>query len=102
MKLTPKQINALKAARDKGGAQYLPNDGGGRFAMFKRLAAAGLIEPIAPFPITPEGAAELVLIEEEKLAKDYRRGAPWAVKKMKIRLTNLMIWGGFKTTEIAA
>jgi hypothetical protein len=61
--LTARQVAALKAARDKGGAVYGRGRaglmGGAYRRMCERLAERGLVEDRPPFPITDAGRAAL-------------------------------------------
>ena len=61
--LTSRQIQALVAARDKGGAVYGRGHaslmGGAYRRMCEKLALAGLVEDFPPFPITDLGRQAL-------------------------------------------
>jgi len=60
-KLSPRQKEALIAARDKGGAIYVRGSraGGAIRRMCENLAARGLVQLRPPFAITDAGRAAL-------------------------------------------
>lgn len=68
MTLTKRNIEALIAARDKGGAIYLRGTraGGAKRRMCERLAIEGLVHEYPPFPITEKGLRALSEIQTTK------------------------------------
>ncbi|MDY0882278.1 hypothetical protein ACFPL7_22075 [Dongia soli] len=64
---TKRQVAALRAARDKGGAWYMDgqNMGGAKRRMIRRLAAAGYLSLLAPYALTRSGAAALAAAERK-------------------------------------
>lgn len=66
--MTPRQLQALQYAVEKGGAAYVPGRrmGGATRRMIVRMAADGLLEQSAPFPATERGITEFRAIVATK------------------------------------
>lgn len=82
VKLTEAQERALIAADEKGGAHFGRRGSmmGGAFRRTcETLAARGLVEDCAPFPITDAGRAALAALKLSRREKAYRRGEAWAM-----------------------